>query len=182
MILFKIIFAITSVLPLQASKEVDEDGWYTVPRPKKEDVQGSDERDLSVWVVFSKQIGAEKFLISMPNEPVYRYTDREGSQMEVYSTSGNDQFSLQVLKTASDDPNYLLDARKISCPIAMIVEEVRASESNPYSELTYWYEGNWYHERVVVTGESTYFLQTKSPDFSLGTHNHFASSFNTEIR
>ena len=170
------------MLPLQPSKEVDEDGWYTVPKPKKEDVQGSDERDLSTWVVFSKQIGLEKFLVSMPNEPVYRYTDSEGEQMEVYSSSGNDQFSLHVLKTVDGNPNYLLDARKSSCPDALIVEEIRASEFNAYSELTYWYEGNWYHERVIVTGEATYFLQTKSSEFSLEAHNHFAGSFNTEIR
>jgi hypothetical protein len=183
LVLFKIIFAVGSFINPISSENVDSDGWYTVPRPKKENVEAAcDERDMSAWVVFSKQIGQEKFLISMPNEPVYRYNDPTGTNMDVFSSNESSEFRLHISPSVGLTPDQLIDQRKLSCPGAIIVDEVRTGGATTYSEITYWYDGHWYCERFISTSQTTYLLQTKSQEYSKSVCNQFSNSFSSETR
>jgi len=176
--LFKFLFAFGLVLS-DSPQGMDSDGWYTLPHPKKEvQAPGADERDMSVWVVFSKKIGSEKILISMPKEPIYRYMGSEGTEMEVISSYGDSEHRLQVINKVYENSDILLESRKQGCAGALIVSENRVDGA--YSELVYWQNGKWIYERVIVTSERTYFLQTKSQDVANEAHLRFVNSFTIE--
>ena len=63
-ILFKALFLIGV---LQA--ELPSDGWIAVDRTEKEPApMGADESDPSIWVIFAKEMGSEKYLsASLPS-------------------------------------------------------------------------------------------------------------------
>lgn len=186
MILFKYLLAFGLLLADAPADGVDSDGWYTIPKPTKEEQGiGADEQDPSIWVVFSKQIGDERILVSLPTEPTYQYLDRAGEEMEVFSQSNGTEYRLQIIDQVYDDPNSLLMERVQESPGVILVgaaEEIPAGDFGVYSEVSYWKDGFWYQERVVVTSQHTYFLQTKSETYSSDTFSQFANSFNAEIR
>lgn len=165
---------------------LDSEGWYTLPKPKKE-IQGigADERDLSLWVVFSKQMGSEKILVSLPGEPTYQYMDESGKNLEVLARSDTAEYRLQVVDRIYANPNTLIDTIKHNSPGAIFVgqnEGITQENSLGFSEVSYWKEGQWYFDRVVVTGERTYFLQIKSIEHFSDAHLKFINSFSVEIR
>lgn len=68
------------------------DGWFPVekkPRPAEQN-----EVDPSIWVLFSKNMGDETFLVRLPGEPSYRYTS-EG-HFELFSEKEGRVFQLII--------------------------------------------------------------------------------------
>ncbi len=169
MILFKLLISLVIF-----STQMDANGWVTLERPEKEThTTGADERDPSIWVVFSKKIGAEKILINFPEEPTYRYFDDTGAEMEILAKSGGTEYRLQVLREIYAPADFLVERKKALEGAAIAIEAV--------GELVYWKDGFWYLERHLVTAHHTYLLQTKSAALEGEFHRKFVNSLDVEI-
>src|SRR5689334_4251263 len=68
------------------------DGWF--PVEKKPQPAEQMESDSSIWVLFSKRMGDETFLVRLPGEPSYCYTP-EG-HFELLSEKDGEIFQLIV--------------------------------------------------------------------------------------
>jgi hypothetical protein len=169
------------LLASDTSDELDIDGWHAIPKGGIEEQGiGADERDLSVWVVFSKKIGTDKVLISLPAEPTYRYIDQDGNALEVKTQSGGCEYRLLAMNQVIDNPAKFLEQRmqNSSGIIPGWVGSERAEEVSGFNdEITYWKDGFWHHECIVVSREHTYLLQTKSVGYSIEAHHQFSSTF-----
>ncbi len=180
--MFIIKYFISSIL-LAAPGVIDENGWVAVDRPEKRDpVESFDDVDRSIWVVFAKQIGEEKILVSFPEDPSYRYMDEKGEEMEATAVLDGAEYRFQVMKKLFSSSEELLDYRKEVLEGAGAVAQ-KASEPGepPVIELTYWKEGYWYFEKLVSTPNHTYFFQTKSISMEDAAHLQFVDSFDLEI-
>lgn len=177
--IFKLLIS-AFILSADLSPEPDADGWVAIERPEKNSgVEGADERDPSIWVVFSKQIGPEKILISFPDEPTYRYMDVRGELIEVRSASRGAEHRLQVLQETFKSPEELLTLRKKQLEGASMFTQSHDS-TKKWVDLMYWKEGFWHFERLITTDLHTYFLQTTAPDADGEAHHIFIHSFNLE--
>jgi len=154
---------------------MDAEGWVTVERSRKEaEAQGADERDPSIWVVFSKQIGAEKILVSFPDEPVYRYMNGDGAELEVSGKAHGIEHRFQMFKEIFQSSEQMLDLRLKQLEKVSIVEK-RVSENSV--ELLFWQDGFWVQEKLIRTENRVFFLQTKSSEIERDSHRAFTQSF-----
>jgi len=171
LILFKLLFLFgANAVELPA----EEIGWVAVERfDKEEHPLGADETDPSIWVVFAKEIGNEKFLVSFPKEPTYKYLNEEGSEMELFASCGGAEHVLQVLLPSEN----LLEARKESLQGAIHFFEKKDETG---TEIIYWKGGYWFMERLVSLGTHSYILQTKTVDFENQAHSLFSASLDIE--
>lgn len=168
-------FLLASLL-LGASPSYDGDGWVAVDRPEKGG-EAFEEVDPSIWVVFAKQMGPEKLLISFPEDPAYHYMDKNGEEMEIVASSPDVEYRLQILKKTFSAGEELLAYRMESLQGASIARTSMGPETEVSAELTYWKEGYWYMERLLSTEYHTYFFQTKSGGLDDDAHRIFISSF-----
>ncbi|HEX2583334.1 MAG TPA: hypothetical protein VHL30_04385, partial [Chlamydiales bacterium] len=149
MIIFKALFLI-GVLQAELPAEVSSNGWVAVERSEKEDSPlGADESDPTIWVVFAKQMGSEKILVSFPVEPVYKYTKADGSAIEISASAGGNEHLVLVSAPSRD----VLNERKANLESAIIVLEKVGEER---AELIYWQSGYWYMEQLISTAEHSY--------------------------
>jgi hypothetical protein len=177
MFIFKAIFSVG--LLLADAPLMDAEGWVSVERPKKEaEVSGADERDPSIWVMFAKQIGVEKFLISFPDEPTYRYMNGNGEEMEVMTVSEGIEHKLQVWNEKFESAEQMLKLRLERISATAVIEQ--KSDENS-AELLVWKDDFWLHEKIIKTEHHTFFLQTKSPSIERDSHRAFVQSFDFEI-
>jgi len=109
-----------------------EDGWFPVEKEVKAAEQ-VEENDPSIWVLFAKSVGAEKFLVRFPEDPVYRYL--ENGALQISSVRGGEVFELTVLGTDSDIPR---------------------------TDLVYQQEEKWVHEHFLQTNHHVYHFKTLS--------------------
>lgn len=118
------LFAASSVLS-------SAEDWIPVPKvPKVE--EGLSDIDPSIWVLFSKKLGADHLLIRFPEDPAYR-TTRDGF---LARSKGNGEiFELLVQSSGSAE-----------------------LEGSSLFEL----EGKWIHERIMQRGDHTYRLRVYS--------------------
>ena len=173
MILFKALF-LFNALQAELPAEVNSSDWVAVERQEKDSTPaGADESDPSIWVVFAKTIGSEKFLVSFPVEPGYKYTQNDGSAMQISASAGASNHHVEVFGPSSD----LLSYRKAVLQGGIIVLE-KSDEAG--SDLIYWKDGYWYMERLISTGVHSYILQTKNADLESESHQMFVSSFDHE--
>ncbi len=109
-----------------------------------------DERDPSIWTLFSKKVGVEKMLVRFPADPVYRYT--ENGALELTSERDGEVFILTVQKGGelSGDPPHLFD------------------------------EGKWVHEHLIQTAHHLFHFRTLSDEPQSLNHSRFISSFSLE--
>ncbi len=146
MIKFKSVFG--SFLTVFASLLGDGEGWFAVGK-----VPVADERqvdgDESIWVLFSKTIDREKFIVRFPSEPVYRYT--ENGSMAIRSEKDGEIFELLVQKIDSD--------------------------THLSTETQFQLEGKWVHEHEIKTSGHIYRFQTHSFELDSPAHQEFISSF-----
>lgn len=173
MVIFKALFLI-GVLQAELPAEVSSNGWVTVERSEKEaSPLGADESDPSIWVVFAKQMGSEKILVSFPVEPIYKYTKADGSAIKISASAGGSEHLVWI----SGPSNDLLNERKTSLESAVIALEKVGEEG---TELIYWQSGYWYMEHLISTAEHSYVLQTKNAELESDSHRIFVSSFDLQ--
>lgn len=163
-----------SATSVEAPYDAEADGWVSVERHDKEaPALGADETDPSIWVTFTKELGAEKFLVRFPAEPVHKYLNAEGSEMEIKASAHGSEYLLRVLAPADD----FLTARKASLGESVHLFEKKNEKE---AEIVYWQDGYWFVERLISTQEHAYILQTKNSDFESHLHSLFAASLNIE--
>ena len=92
--LFK--FLVSFVL-LSASVGFSEDGWFNVEK-KPAAAKYSQELDPSIWVLFSKVVGAERVSVRFPEDPKYKYG--EDGSLEISSEKDGERFELNMTQLA----------------------------------------------------------------------------------
>jgi hypothetical protein len=172
MSLFKMVL---SFLLLSGHPEMDQDGWVTIERPKKEaEALGADERDPSIWVVFSKQLGLGKMVVRFPDEPSYRYARENKQHMEIFSTADGIEYRVEILDERVQSIEELLKIR-VEQVGAQAVAKQQIQENR--AELIHWKDGFWLQETLIKSDQHTFFLQTKSADIESDAHRTFVKSF-----
>jgi hypothetical protein len=173
MFLFKVLFSFG--LLMADLPAMDAEGWVSIERPRVEDVEGADERDPSIWVVFAKQIGPEKILISFPDEPTYTY---KNGGLEVFSKSGGHEHWFQVLDQTFQSGEEMLRFRLEQLGSPRVVKQ-KTSENS--AELVVWKDGFWLQEKIVKSDYRAFIMQTKSVELEPDFHREFTRSFDHSI-
>jgi hypothetical protein len=131
-----------------------------------------DQEDLSVWVLFSKQIGNENVMVRMPEDPKYHYLSSD--EMEIVSSSGGDVYSLQVLKAVSRDSVEALMKETFLQP-DILLSEVQRTADNTW-DIVFRKEGKWFGQTYFLSHQHLYIFQTESSVFHRENHQKFVSS------
>lgn len=131
MSIFKfLIYTILSTASLPADEST---GWFPVEKAQKREEQ-TEEDDPSIWVLFAKSLGSEKFLVRFPQEPQYLYAET-GEFTVTSEGEGGETYQLTVQKRGPDQE---------------------------LPEIHYQSEGKWVHESFLQTEEHLYHLKTTS--------------------
>ena len=150
--------------------EPDANGWVKVERPHANNAfeHAGDEDDASIWVLFSKQLGGEKFCVRFPQDPTTTYLSPD--EMELTAA----QHRLLILQPSRDVLEQR--AQEIALlPGTVILEVVRLGEDR--FDLFYRSEGQWVREHLLLTPHHLYLLQTKSTGPQIKDHETFVHSF-----
>lgn len=141
-------FFIKYIVPLflVTSSFAAEDGWFPVEQPAKSSFE-KEKDDLSIWVVFRKNVGAEQFLVRFPQEPIYQVVN---GQFQASSAKDGEEFSLVVFP--------------------------RTALPEPVSRV-YQVDGKWISEQVHLTEEHVYLFRTVSERAETPSHQYFFQSF-----
>ena len=139
--------------PLASSSE-----WVSLTPVVRLSSQESDQvgGDLSSWVVFSKQLGKENFMVRFPEAPTYRYTG-EG-EMEISAKHQETSYSLLVLDGKNEVSQDLL-------------ENTENGSKNGHEK-----DGKWIFTDFYRSADHLYVFQTKNPSFHRENHQKFISS------
>jgi hypothetical protein len=140
-------FLICSILAVGPLPAEGENGWYTVEKSEKVDEQIED-TDPSIWALFVKDLGKEKFQIRFPEEPSYRYLDT--GEMIVQAQKEGQVFELTIEKAVT---------------------------SGITGDRVYQSEGRWVREHVVMGDGHVYKLRSYSDFETDSNHKEFISSF-----
>jgi hypothetical protein len=124
-----------------------EEGWFPVEKVPK-GAEPSEERDPSIWTLFSKSLGDEKFFIRFPDDPVYQYIDSE--TIEISSAKDGETFQLTVQPVGPADLE---------------------------GELSYEAEGKWVTIHLVQSEGHFYRFKTVCNEAKSPQHEAFISSF-----
>jgi hypothetical protein len=147
-ILFILKYLISTILIYSSMPAEGVDGWFSVPKqPKIEDQ--AEEDDPSIWVLFSKSLGAERILVRFPEVPTYRYS--ETGELVITSQRNGEIYQLNILSGGSETP----------------------AAKEFHSEA----EGKWVHEHFVQSSHHFFHFKTTSLTPSAENHREFISSF-----
>jgi len=151
----------------------DADGWVSVERREKRAEEFEDEK--GVWVVVSKEIGPEHFFVGFPEDPKTRTVD---GKVEWTASSNHDLLSLRVEKRdAGKEGAQFFDERLFSLSAHPETFLVKTHVSANGFDLFYRQEGKWVWEKIVVTENFFYLLQTTSDQMSGDSHRKLVKSF-----
>lgn len=152
---------------------IDTAGWASVESPKKlSSTESFEEQDPAVWIVFSKELEREKFLVRLPEDPRYSYLPEGG--FELFSSREEDSYLLRVFARA--DSNALQNRLK-ELSLEEGVTLIEASQPGPERlDLLYRSEGCWVWETWLLSPHSLYFFQTKSSLLSGEKHRQSVDS------
>ena len=171
--MFFINFLINCISFIGIAAAPDRDGWVSVDRPDvymEEMVEDEDG-----WVVFSKQIGFEKFLVRFPEDPSCRYFQEDA--MELNATQDGVIFSLKREARGSKELKVFLSQRIEEIGVLKDAVLLRVEEKEGSIELFYRIvKGEWIRERLIATADSFYTLQTMSSRQQVEIHKQFADS------
>jgi len=152
----------------------DADGWVPVERPGPREEEFPDE-EIGVWVVFSKELEGEKFLVRFPDDPSYRYYPG-GIQVDAFE--GEDRLRLRVEKRAEGEIEALFEERIEEIrflPNALLLK-AKKSLLGDRLDLFYRADEKWVWERIQSTSKLLYTFHTESPEMAGLSHREFISS------
>jgi hypothetical protein len=127
------------------------DGWFPVEKVATRGADQAEEDDSSIWVLFSKQVGDEKFLARFPSDPVYRYVGSD--VLQISSEKDGERFEVTVQPRDS---------------------------SGQEGDFSYEVEGKWVQEHLVQTGSHFYRFKTVCKQANSPSREAFISSFSIE--
>lgn len=126
------------------------DGWYPVEKTPK-GAEQVEEGDPSIWALFTKSLGDEKFLVRFPDDPVYQYIGPE--TLEISSAKDGETFQLTVQPAGPADLE---------------------------GDLSYEAEGKWVTVHLIQTESHFYRFKTVCNEAESPQHEAFVSSFSIE--
>ena len=171
MIRFKFLFAFLAWI----AAPLDEQGWALVERPQKNSFEhAGDEDDPSIWVIFSKKLGKENFMVRFPEDPLYSHPS-EG-EMELASSKEGISYRLHIREAASLEELERRSKEIAMQPGILLIEAKRVAVDT--LDLLYQTEGKWVWERLHLTPHHLYVFQTKNEVFQSDGHRYFIKSFN----
>lgn len=163
--------------PLAA--DVDSGGWVSLgPGIKKttEEV-GSQEDDPSVWVIFSKQLAGENFMVRFPEDPVYTYLSSE--EMQIAASTQEGSYTLNVLKApAAHEVEQQVKELFLKSEID-VAEVVRPTENT--FDILFRKDGKWIAQRLFLTSQHLYIFQTENVIFHRENHQKFIDSLDIDF-
>jgi hypothetical protein len=151
----------------------DANGWAAVEKPRTDSAfeHAGDEDDPSIWVIFSKRLGAESFMVRFPEDPKYTYHSPD--ELEMTASRGAESYRLTVLESSLEALDQRAKAIALQ-PGILHVESERTSATT--LDLHYQRSGKWVWEHLYLTPHHLYIFQTKS-DFIRGdSHSYFIHS------
>jgi hypothetical protein len=154
---------------------IDSSGWVALERPSRpvEEERGEEK----VWVVFSKEMEREKFIIRFPDDPDYRYLP-EGIEMR--AAKGKESFHLYVQNNPSSSTvQTRLEAIQAIPDLVWVKTENVSADT---LDLLYQIEGKWVWERLFTTPHHVYILQTLGDSASSERHRFFVDSLHVNSR
>ena len=128
----------------------DQEGWYPIEKEIKAPEQPEKE-DPSIWFLFVKSVGEEKFHVRFPDEPVYRYL--ENGDLAISSEKEGEVFELTIRDT---DPNI------------------------PHSDLLYPVGDQWVREHFLQTTHHLFHFKTLRNTLDEKFSDSFFSSISIE--
>lgn len=164
------LFSIFILLSSSLFSAVDSSGWVSLNRPSSHVEDEVADEDGS-WVVFSKEMEKEKFLVRFPSSPEYLYR-LEG--MEMSSVKGKEKFNLFVRENQDFDV-FEERIQAIQAIPGVHFFKVEMAVSNTL-DLVYKIEEKWVFERLFVTPHHVYTFQTFSDEFFSENHLFFIDS------
>ena len=152
----------------------DSDGWVSVERPALQQDEFAEE-EKGVWVVFSKEIEGEKFLVRFPDDPAYRYHPG-GYELDAFL--GDDHLSLQVEKKPEESLGSLFEQKVQELKDLGEATLIKAKQSADGRRFDLFYKmgEKWVWERIISSSKLQYTFRTESPEMSGEAHRHFISS------
>ena len=151
----------------------DADGWVSVERPETPTEEFEEEK--GVWVVVSKKIGDERFLVRFPEDPLYHSFP---GGIEWTAAFNSDLLSLRVENREDEkDLSQFVEERLLFLNALPETFLIKSSAHENAFDLFYRHEGKWVWEKIMVTPHFVYLFQTKSEQMSGNTHRQFTISF-----
>jgi hypothetical protein len=152
----------------------DSDGWVPVERPDARQEEFPDEA-IGVWVVFSKKLEGEKFLVRFPDDPHYRYYP---GGIQIDAVDGEDLLRLRVEKRAEGDPEPLFKERleEIRSLPDVLLLKVKKSALSDRLDVFYRVGEKWVWERIQSSSKLLYTFHTESPGMAGQAHRQLISS------
>jgi len=153
----------------------DTDGWVLVERPQSHPYFEGFQEENDGWVVFSKEIENEKFHVSLPNDPIYRYFP--GGIFLDASLDGDDlHFQMQLQGTEETELLFDKRIREIDAFSEALLMKVKKSNGGKTLDLFYRLNEKWVWERIISTSKFLCTFRTESSEMSGQTHRQFISS------
>lgn len=151
----------------------DSDGWVKIEKPYQSAAfdHAGDEDNPDLWVVFSKQFGAEHFTVRFPEDPQYNYPSL--GEMAAKAFKDGESYQLTVLSSSLE----ALDQRAkglAAQPGVLWIESTQSSSC--VRDILYQTEGKWVREHLLLTPHHLYIFQTTSPNFQSEGHQYFIQS------
>ncbi len=151
----------------------DSSGWYPVEQPRKAEIN-RDEDDPSIWALFAKKMGEERFLVRFPDDPAYSYPSP--GILKISSVREGEQFTLWVEKKEAIQGGYEERVQELGSQedisLLTVGEDTR--------DIMYRKEGKWVREHLVESASHLFLFQTVSPEFSEKNHQYFVQSLSFE--
>ena len=177
------LYKIIAVLSLFGS--MDEKGWVSVEKPQKAEThQIIDESD-HTWPAFIRQFGADKVVIRFPEEPRYSYPRLAWEGSKVMQIEGSKEGVLHrlLVQPAPESFDAFIEQKKLSLSSqedSLLVSS--DSIDHRTVDLLYRSEKKWVRERIFVSKDHIYLMQTISESLDGAPYLQFVGSFDLEIR
>lgn len=151
----------------------DSSGWVAVERPVKSSIDhAGDEDDPDIWVIFSKKMGADSFMVRFPEDPKYTYLPN--GDLEMTASKEGNSYRLTVQEGSLESLEERAKAIAVQ-PEILLVEATRSSADT--LDILYRQEDKWVWEHLFLTPHHLYIFQTKSLDLQGDGHRYFIQSF-----
>lgn len=146
------------------------DGWFPVEKVETPSVEEKVEEESHP--IYVQKLGHERFQIQLPAEPMYQYLSE--SEVEISVHQGEEVFLLRVLERPDGDI-LAQKVKEITSEPGIVIVAIEQNAED-LVDLHYFVQGKWVKERLLLTEEHLYLLQTQSVQPLTAAHEECISS------
>jgi hypothetical protein len=168
-----------SLLCSSFGSAADNDGWVTiVPVTKKTFHEAQTEADnLSIWTLFTKQIGEELIKVRIPGEPKYHYVSQD--EIEITSILGEEMYRLNVLHEVTTE-NVEQQIKEIFLQPEIALTEINRVDQNRW-DIHYRLDGKWIAKTYVLKKKHLCIFHSENPISNRQNQEDFVASLKIKI-